>query len=218
LTVDYRVLGGVASLSDEVKAAIAALPALDAVTGSRYPVVWLRGDYVRPNLDRQAQAEQAGCALALDFHFNSNGSSASGGEIWHKPGDDASHQLALALRDALAQVGLPLRNPAVRSATGNTRAGFVRHYPCPAVLLEPLFVSNPTQAAWIHNNGHLLALGEAIAAAVKAALPTGGVVGLSVGHRYKRRPGDEGAGCVRGDSEADHAEELAHVVAEQLAR
>src|SRR5947209_2744188 len=107
------------------------------------PTIWLIGDYANTT-ERQQQAQNAGCAVTIDFHFNSNGSTAQGGEVWYKPNDAASQQLANAILNGYIAVGLPVRG--TNSADPGTRAAFIRHYASPSVLTEPLFVSNPQQA------------------------------------------------------------------------
>jgi hypothetical protein len=100
-------------------------------------------------------------------------------------------------------------------ASTGARASFINSYPCAAVLLEPLFISNRQEAAWIHDIGNLRALGESIASEI--AKYNGAVIGLSIGHKFKSSaPDDRGALCILGDTEADHAERLAKVVAAAL--
>jgi N-acetylmuramoyl-L-alanine amidase len=178
---------------------------------------WLRGDYVDPP-ERQRQAEAEGCACAIDLHFNSfDDGRVEGGECFHRSGSEPSRRLAEALRDALRDVGLPLRPHSVQAAAGS-RARFIDDYTCPAVLIEPLFLSSPAQARWLHEAGNLTALAAALAAALRAALPADALIGLSVGHRGKpSKPNDHGAACALGDTEADHAQALGEALAAALA-
>ena len=63
----------------------------------------------------------------------------------------------------------------------------------PAVLLEPLFVSNPDQAKWIHDVKNIRKLAEAIVDVIDSAFGPDAVVGLSIGHKFKTSsPGDRG--------------------------
>ncbi|HEY3900775.1 MAG TPA: N-acetylmuramoyl-L-alanine amidase [Chthoniobacter sp.] len=177
--------------------------------------LWLVGDYANTT-KRQQQAAKAGCAVTIDFHFNSNGSTATGGEVWFKPNDDASENLAAAILQGYSTVGLPVRG--TNSADPGTRAAFIRHYQSPAVLTEPLFVSNKTQAQWIHNPDNVSALARVIAAALEDATKPGDLIGLSIGHRCKTsEPNDTGAACILGDTEATHGIALALAVAALLA-
>lgn len=172
------------------------------------------GDYANSN-ERQQQASDAGCAVTIDFHFNSNGPTAKGGEVWYKPDDAASLSLANDIINGVARLGLPVLG--TNSAVPGTRSAFIRHYASPAVLTEPLFVSNPEQAAWIHNDENLSALATAISGALENATGEGDLIGLSIGHRCKvSQPGDTGAPCAQGDSEATHGIALAVAVAALL--
>src|SRR5438552_14615437 len=108
-------------------------------------ITWLTGDYANVN-DRQGQAAKRGCAVTIDFHFNGNGADAKGGEVWYKPGDANARPLGRAIVDAYTALGLPFHGtePLKEAVQGN-RASFIRHYPCPAVLIASLSLS-PGQA------------------------------------------------------------------------
>jgi hypothetical protein len=86
----------------------------------------------------------------------------------------------------------------------------------PAILSEPLFVSNPDEVALLKNN--MFELGKAIANSIQQMFPQGGLVAFSVGHKYKKRtPNDRGAKVIYEDKyEADYAEELLSIAKEQL--
>jgi hypothetical protein len=177
-------------------------------------LIWLKGDYVGRH-ERQQAASKAGCDFVICFHFNSfNDPRASGAEVYHNNKGNAktiAEQLLTAITDVLKN-----RPRGVKDAQGS-RAGFIRHYHCPAVLIEPCFVSNPDEAAKVHDVDTLRALGEAIASVVWKWFPAKAVIGLDIGHKFKRsNPDDRGAKCVLGDWEADHAERLAKVVAASL--
>lgn len=178
--------------------------------------VKLKGDYVDHH-ERQEQARNAGCRLVVEFHFNSNGSSAVGGETWYKPDDTFSRQVASDIRSRYQTIGLPLHGDGPHAAVQGTRASWIRHYDQGAILLEPLFVSNPDQAAWIHDSANVARLAEQVAEAIVNATQSSDVIGLSVGHRYKTsNTHDGGAPCRGGDDEADHNEALCNKVAELL--
>ena len=179
-------------------------------------ITWLTGEYANVN-NRQDQAAQRGCAVTIDFHFNGNGSDAKGGEVWYKPGDAKAKALGQAIVDAYGSLGLPFHGtePLKEAVPGN-RASFIRHYNNPAILIEPLFVTNPgaNQAGWIHEKSNVQALAQKIAEALGAATTDeNSLVGLSIGHIYKpSSPGDTGVDCIRGDTEADHARAVAEAV------
>jgi hypothetical protein len=180
-------------------------------------ITWLVGDYANVTT-RQQQATERGCAVTVDFHFNGNGPDAKGGEVWYKPDNTEAKALGQTIVDGYAALSLPFHgeDPLKEAVQGN-RASFIRHYTCPAVLIEPLFVSNPSanQAGWIHDDSNVQALATMIAAALEEATEDEeALVGLSIGHLYKpSSPRDTGVDCVRGDTEAKHAKAVAEAVA-----
>ncbi len=182
-------------------------------------IAWLKGDYVGKNKERQKTAGQKGCQLVISFHFNSSANpKAKGAEVYHNEKGE-SEVLADALLSSITQV-LGVRARGVKKAKG-TRASFLQHYPCPAVLLEPCFVTNPKEAAFLHDIKTMRRLGEAIAGTIllvtRPSSPIPSVLGLDIGHKFKTsQPYDKGAKCALGDFEADHAERLAKVVAASL--
>ena len=180
--------------------------------------VWLKGDYVGTH-DRQRQAKDAGCSCVIDFHFNSfTGGSAFGGECFYKSGCARSKELGGAVLQAFTDSGLPLRRQDTLQPAHGTAAAFIDYYHCPAILLEPLFLSTQKQAEWLHDEANATRLAESVAQRLRALLGKDEVVGLSVGHRYKTSVRDEGAPCVEGDSEADHAQSMAERVEAALLR
>jgi hypothetical protein len=197
-------------------------PVLEAVgagpAGPGRDVVFLTGDYaVRSVRQREAAAER--CALTVEFHFNSNGATAKGGEVYYRTGDEASQEVAKRVIANFQALGLPNHGDPLKSATdGEGRAAFINRYRNPAILLEPLFVSNPAQAKWLHAPGNLQRLAEAVAKAILDATQPGDKIGLSIGHLGKdSSPSDRGAPCSLGDMEATHGEAMARAVAKLLA-
>lgn len=86
----------------------------------------------------------------------------------------------------------------------------------PAMLLEPLFGSNPTHAAIIRSEGGRQRLAAILVTTIYRFFPKGGVVGFSVGHKYKTsNPADRGAAVSGGGWEAEYAEDVL-LRAEQL--
>ncbi|MFA0748568.1 N-acetylmuramoyl-L-alanine amidase family protein [Fervidibacter sp.] len=176
-------------------------------------VVWLKGDYVG-NHERQRQASKANCRLVLSFHFNAADPKAQGSEVFSNGKGDADY-IAAKLLHLITDI-LGTRSRGVKPAAGS-RAGFLRFYPCPAVLMEPCFITNPEEANLVHDVQIVRQLGEAIADALVKWLPYDATVGLDIGHKFKTsQPNDRGARCFYGDFEADHAEQLAKVVAASL--
>ena len=188
------------------------------VGGGKRRVVFLTGDYVgRGRHFRQRQAESLGCAFTVDFHFNSNGPTAQGCEVYHRT-DDASRAAAARMLEAFRSLQLRPRSEPVKPATaGEGRAAFIESYKNTAILLEPLFVSNPDEARWLHDRHNLSALATAVSQAIIDSTADGALIGLSIGHLGKdSSPRDRGADCVFRDMEATHAEALAREVARLL--
>lgn len=192
------------------------VPAAPVPAGAR-AYVFLSGDYATRVKPRMIQARSEGCALTIDFHFNSNGSSAIGSEVYFKDGDGKSRELAKAMIDVFRSLNLPDHGDPLKPASEG-RAAFILAYQNSAVLIEPLFISNPTQAAWIRDPSNLASLGQGIARAIKANTSAGDRIGLSVGHFGKdSAPDDRGARHAIEGWEAEYAKRLAETVARHLA-
>jgi N-acetylmuramoyl-L-alanine amidase len=188
-----------------------------------YQPVVLRGDYTdtgQPHAyERQQQAADSGCLIVVEFHFNSAGDSgARGGEVHFQHDRQESRELADRLWSQISSsTGLPPHGEPLRSTNDATRSRFITHYLMPCALLEPLFISNPEQATWLHQPANLQALAQGVAQAITIALPRGGVVGLSAGHAYKNSsPSDPGSGCAQLDWEVDHTVACMEAVANLL--
>lgn len=191
-----------------------------------YDRIHLTGDY-DPLHERQDQASARECICVVEFHFNTAGPDAVGGEVWYQPGSDASQEFAEVMWAQISAIPLPAHgNNAVRPATSPARAAYIRHYEMPTILLEPLFVSNPndeTQGPWLHGlhgDAHLNTLADAITAAIKGQFPGGGKIGLSRGHWDKTSsPNDRGGNCYFGSEthrEGDHIAALFELVWQKL--
>ncbi len=186
-------------------------------------VVWLTGDYTGKRKERQRQAAKSGCDIVIEFHFNAAADqSASGTEVWYRSYSIHSQKLAKSVHDHIVALGFKPRG--VKAAVAGTRASFINAY-APniwVVLLEPCFVTNPQEAQRLHDQAFMQRLAEAIIAGINKFLSEQkvkqvDVIGLSVGHKGKTsQPDDKGARCVFGDFEADHAEQLAKLVASRL--
>ena len=77
----------------------------------------------------------------------------------------------------------------------------------PAILVEPLFASNPDHAAWIRSEAGQDRLAQILADSIRRCFPDGGRLAFSIGHKYKTTsPNDRGAAVHGGGTEADYAE------------
>jgi hypothetical protein len=79
----------------------------------------------------------------------------------------------------------------------------------PAILLEPLFASNPAQAEIIRSESGQTLLAQVLVESIYRFFPEGGLIAFSVGHKYKTsKPNDRGASLAGGGTEADYAEKV----------
>lgn len=72
----------------------------------------------------------------------------------------------------------------------------LKHTNMPAILMEPFFLSSHEGIVWLMEYGHWIysILAFALTDSIKTFFPNGGIVGLSVGHKYKTsNPDDHGA-------------------------
>jgi N-acetylmuramoyl-L-alanine amidase-like protein len=170
----------------------------------------LKGDYVvkagSMGHQRQAMAQDVGCICVVEFHFNSFTSAVQGGEVTHQVNSAESQPFAVSMWDEIAATGLPPHGTPVRGTKSNPRAAFIEAYAMPAILLEPLFISDSRQAAWLHDPSNATSLAHAVTAGIVRHFPDGGTIGLSAGHNFKSTElADRGAMCASGaDMEADH--------------
>jgi hypothetical protein len=173
-----------------------------------YEIRFYRGNYRW----RQKQANRDDCAAYIEHHFNAS-----------------THQTAnytLVITSYLAsetsknwgrwyanRINQELRIPlggkeGILSGGYNGRGnGNLKHTVMPAILLEPLFVSNPQHAEILHSEEGQDKLALILAESIIAFFPDSSKIGFSVGHKYKTsRPNDRGAMVYGGGTEADFAE------------
>lgn len=87
--------------------------------------------------------------------------------------------------------------------------GNLKHTDMPAILLEPLFASNPQHADIIRSSTGQTDLARILVESIQRFFPDGGLIAFSVGHKYKKsNPNDRGASLAGGGTEADYAEEV----------
>lgn len=175
-----------------------------------YTVRFYKGDY----FDRQQQANADGCAAYVEHHFNSTENTAAGYAvvIVGSNASQTSRNWGRWYAAAVArEFGIPVGGDAGILVGGyNGRGdGNLRHTSMPAVLLEPLFASNPQHAAWIRSDDGQSRLARILSESVQRFFQSGGLIGFSVGHKYKASsPNDRGAPVLGGGTEADFAEKV----------
>ena len=173
-----------------------------------YRVQQYRGDY----FERQDQANRDECICYVEHHFNSS-SSLSANYTVVITGSNASQTSKnwgrWYARAVSREFGLPLGGDnGIKVGGYGGRGDFnLRHTDMPAILLEPLFASNPRHAQWIRSSEGQQQLAQILVESIQRFFQKGGLVGFSVGHKYKRsKPNDRGAEVYGGGNEADFAE------------
>ncbi len=175
-----------------------------------YRCKFYKGDY----RERQEQANADRCAAYVEHHFNSS-TSPSASYAVVITGANAS-QTSRNWGRWYAQAVAREFNLSAGGDQGILVGGFdgrgdfnLRFTDMPAILLEPLFASNPRQAEWIRNDDGQARLARILCDSIRRFFQSGGLVGFSVGHKYKRSaPNDRGAAVVGGGWEADYAEQV----------
>jgi hypothetical protein len=173
-----------------------------------YDVRFYKGNYSW----RQKQANRDRCAAYVEHHFNATSSTKSGYSVV-VVGYNSSETSKRWGRWYANQIGREFRVP-VAGRGGILIGGYngrgnsnVKRTNMPAILLEPLFVSNPQHASWVRSTDGQEKLAKVLADSIIGFFPDGSRIGFSVGHKYKTsRPRDRGAAVHGGGAEADYAE------------
>jgi hypothetical protein len=175
-----------------------------------YRCTFYKGDY----RERQLQANADRCVAYVEHHFNSS-ASPSASYALVITGSNAS-QTSRNWGRWYAQAAAREFGIGVGGDQGILVGGFdgrgdfnLRFTDMPAILLEPLFASNPRQADWIRSDDGQARLARILCDSIRRFFQSGGRIGFSVGHKYKRSaPTDRGAAVVGGGWEADYAEQV----------
>ncbi len=183
-----------------------------------YQIKFYTGDYRA----RQRQANKDHCVAYLEHHFNSS-SSTSAGYAVVITGYNASHTSKNWGRwyanAVSSEFGISVGGDnGIKVGGYNGRGDFnLRFTDMPAILLEPLFGSNPQHAEWIRSDSGQIRLARIICDSLQRFFQNGGLIGFSVGHKYKTsHPNDRGAAIYGGGTEADYAEKVLLIAKEML--
>lgn len=175
-----------------------------------YKVRFYKGDY----FERQQKANEDDCVCYVEQHFNSS-SSPSANYTVVVTGYNASQTSKNWGRwyaNAVArEFDIPISGDQGILVGGfNGRGDYnLKFTKMPAILLEPLFCSNPQHAEWIRSDQMQNRLALVLVESIQRFFPNGGLVAFSVGHKYKTsRPNDRGAEVYGGGVEADYAEKV----------
>lgn len=173
----------------------------------KYQIKFYSGDY--PVRQRKANADKAICYI--EQHFNSVESQKA--DYCHaKVATNAgltSKAMASTYAHLIAQkFNVPLGFKPTGVDSGGRGDGNLKYTNMPAILLEPLFISNPVQAQLVKSVEGQQKLAEAIVETVRKHFPNGGLVAFSIGHKGKtgKSANDMGAKVYGGGTEADYAE------------
>lgn len=179
----------------------------------KYKVKFYKGDY--PVRQRTANADCA--VLYIEHHFNGGSLTANytlanvatnAGAKSKAVASDYVNRIAKAFRVPLANNDFAKNGVSVGGYKGRGNGNLVLTN-MPAVLLEPLFATNPVFAEKIRSEAGQKALASAIVDTIKQFFPDGGLIAFSVGHKYKTsKPHDRGVGLAGGGAEADYAERV----------
>lgn len=171
---------------------------------------------------RQKAANRDGCQAYVEAHFNSSSNSRADyalcivGSNASQTSRNWGRWYSKAVADRFgSRVG---GSDGILVGGYNGRGdGNIRRTTMPAILLEPMFCSNPAQADLIRSEFGQNALAQILVDSIRRFFPHGGTIGFSVGHKYKKsRPRDRGAALVGGGFEAEYAEIVLNKAAELL--
>jgi hypothetical protein len=172
-----------------------------------YVVQFFKGDYQ----ERQESANAEKCVAYVEQHFNSGRESDGySAVVTAQNASEKSKEWGRAYAKAIAREF----DCEVGGDDGIAVGGFggrgdenLSHTNMPAILLEPLFASDPVQAAFIRSDSGQERLARVLVATIRQFFPEGGLIAFSVGHKYKTsQPEDRGTAVVGGGFEADFAE------------
>ncbi len=186
-----------------------------------YKVKFYKGNYIK----RQKNANKDKAIAYVEQHFNSSASSQPNYSVVIT-GSNASttsknwgRWYARSISSSFA-TKVSGDNGILVGGWNGRGDGNLKHTEMPAILLEPLFASNPQQADIIRSEEGQLKLARILVESIERFFPQGGLVAFSVGHKYKKsNPKDRGATLVGGGTEADYAEKVlkkAAVMLEQI--
>jgi hypothetical protein len=142
---------------------------------------------------RQLDANAAGCIAAVEQHLNSVVDTSINYATALVAGNGSAKSKEWA-RDYVARVAVEfgVRDAGIVTGPLPRGEGNLKHYSCPAMIVEPGFISNKEFADRIQSGEGIDALARILVDSICGLFPDGGLVALSVGHLYKGT-GDQGA-------------------------
>jgi hypothetical protein len=173
-----------------------------------YSVKFYKGDYH----NRQVQANQDKCVAYIEHHFNSSSDVAAGYSVVITGSNASQTSMNWGRWYAAAvsrEFGIPIggEQGIVVGGYGSRGDHNLKFTDMPAILVEPLFASNPQHSGWIRSDDGQERLARILCESVQRFFQKGGLLGFSVGHKYKTsNTRDRGASVYGGGVEADYAE------------
>jgi len=173
-----------------------------------YEVRFYKGDYKA----RQLQANKDNCIAYVEQHFNSSPSPNTNYAVvvvGSNASDSSKNWGKWYAQEAAKKFGLQVggQDGILPGGYNGRGDGNLTYTKMPAILLEPFFVSNPQGAEVVRSEDGQISLATILTRSIQQFFPKGGIVGFSVGHKYKTsRPSDRGAAVYGGGWEADFAE------------
>lgn len=183
-----------------------------------YKVKFYKGDYIT----RQRKANKDKAIAYVEHHFNSSASPSASyslvvtGSNASRTSKNWGRWYAKAV-STLFGTRTGGDNGILVGGWEGRGDGNLKHTDMPAILLEPLFASNPQHAEIIRSERGQSDLARILCESIQRFFPAGGLIAFSVGHKYKKsNPNDHGANIYGGGTEADHAEKVLLKAADML--
>jgi len=186
----------------------------------KYSVAFYKGEYST----RQKQANSDKAKIYLEQHFNSTGrgfwttadyaigvvaSNAS------KTSINFARDYAKGVVSEFDEISRVSFDDGVK--VGGRGEGNLKLTKMPAIILEPMFVDDPEHVAVIKSEEGQKRLAKVLVCTIVKHIPQGGLIGFSVGHKYKRiNFMDRGAKLLGCGYEADYAELVLKFAEEML--
>jgi N-acetylmuramoyl-L-alanine amidase len=175
----------------------------------KYKIKFYKGEYI--TRQRAANADKA--IVYVEHHFNAGSPTADYAcVVVGSNAGKTSREFGQSYAKSVSNVfGCKIggANGLLIGGFNGRGDGNVKYTNMPAVLLEPLFCSNPKRAEQIRSEDGRQKLAEILADCIKHFFPNGGLIAFSVGHKYKTsKPNDRGAAVTGGGTEADYAEDV----------
>lgn len=181
---------------------------------SNFEIFWVATENERRDYyDRQILANAEKCDLYVEHHFNAKEYDREG--LSDNPsfclvGSNASNtskSIARTYSSKVAEEFGTADNGAVQCEYKGRGDGNLRHTSMPAILMEPLFISDLELAKIAQSEEGQRSLARILVETIKEHFPDGGRIAFSVGHLFKvSQPYDRGAPVAGTDGKVGEAD------------